>query len=57
MVSLTAGTKRDSVTIRGDASIEDHMSHKVGSRIFAGALFATVFIKDVDAAGRVFFEE
>ena len=57
MVSLTAGTKRDSVTIRGDASIEDHMSHKVGSRIFAGALFATVFIKDVDAAGREFFEE
>jgi len=33
------------------------MSHKVGSRIFAGALFAIVFNKDVDAAGREFFEE
>jgi hypothetical protein len=56
MVSTTAGTKGDNITTRGDTSKEDHMSHKVESRIFAGALFATVFIKDVDAAGR-FFEE
>jgi hypothetical protein len=56
-VNSSARIKADDITARGDASIEDHMSHNVGSRTFAGDLFAIVFIKDVNAAGRVFFDE
>ena len=56
-MSSSVGTKRISVTTRGDASIDDHMSHKVGSSTFGGTLFAIVFIKDVETAGRVSFEK
>jgi hypothetical protein len=37
--------------------MEDHISHKVGRRTFAGALFAIDFINDINAAGWVFIAE
>jgi hypothetical protein len=56
IVSFAVDTKRDNITT-GDASMEDHISHIVGSRTLAGALFAITFINDVNAAGWVSFEE
>lgn len=37
--------------------MEDHISHKVGRRIFAGALFAIAFINAVNAVGCAFADE